>query len=126
MEEAKMEVFDHKLIIKELAKGQRALLLGVLADIVLAILWWVVPSLFLLLGFAELVVTIVMILNSWRVAKALGWSTVGGIIACVLLFFPCLSLITLLVLICKATKELRQYGLRVGLLGVSSDDINRL
>jgi hypothetical protein len=46
-----------------------------------------------------------------------------GVLCAILMFLPCISLITLLVVNQKATSYLQQHGVKVGFMGVSPDRI---
>ena len=63
---------------------------------------------------------IFMIISVLRLAKAMGFSQILFVI---LMFIPCVSLIALLLLSDKATKQLRQAGIKVGFLGADPNSI---
>ena len=71
----------------------------------------------LVLGLGVLVF---MIISVTRLAKALGLSPV---LYAILMFIPCVSLLVLLSINGKATANLKQAGIKVGLLGA---DINSI
>ncbi|HEY6227041.1 MAG TPA: hypothetical protein VI282_07970, partial [Verrucomicrobiae bacterium] len=56
-------------------------------------------------------------------AKALGFTAIVYAIA---MFIPCIGLLTLLIVVSRATSALKRGGVKVGFLGVSRDDLNRL
>jgi hypothetical protein len=56
-------------------------------------------------------------------AKALGYT---AIIYAIAMIIPCINLLTLLVIISRATKALKEGGVKVGLLGASRDTIQQL
>jgi hypothetical protein len=59
----------------------------------------------------------------YRLAKALGYTAILYAIA---MLIPCVNLLTLLVVISRATKLLKENGVKVGFLGVSKDTIEQL
>jgi hypothetical protein len=63
---------------------------------------------------------IFMIVSVVRLAKALGLSQV---LYAVLMFIPCVSLFVLLSISGKATKQLSQAGIKVGLLGADPNSV---
>ena len=71
--------------------------------------------LFLSIGIFSIVATI-------RLANALHGTGVA-VVCAILMFIPCISLITLLVLNSQATKRAKDAGYKVGLLGADPGDI---
>jgi hypothetical protein len=71
----------------------------------------------LVLGLGLLVF---MIMSVVKLAKALGLSEV---LYAILMFVPCVSLIVLLSLSGKATAQLKQAGIKVGLMGADPNSI---
>jgi hypothetical protein len=59
----------------------------------------------------------------YRLAKALGYT---AIIYAIAMIIPCINLLTLLVVISRATKALKEGGVKVGLLGASRETIQQL
>ena len=111
--------------LKTIANSQRILCLCILADILLLF----VGPMFLpqmILVAANLVISIFVIINIWKLSQALGESTTVSVIVCILMLIPIIGLILLLFRNARATKVLRQAGLNVGLLGVSQADIDKL
>jgi len=72
--------------------------------------------------FTSLVLAVVQVVEVVRLCLALGdgWATV---LFALLMFIPCVSLLTLLILNSRATTRLKQAGIRVGLLGAKSADL---
>ena len=60
-----------------------------------------------------------------RIVRAMGGSLVAQSVVAVLMFVPWVSVIALLVVNHKATKMLRSRGLRVGLMGVSKQELEK-
>jgi hypothetical protein len=58
-----------------------------------------------------------------RLARSMGWNTLAQTITAILMFVPWVSLLTLLFVNHKATNVLRGHGLRVGLFGVSRQEL---
>ena len=112
----------------ELAKNQKQLIWFILFEIVICLaLAILVPESFqsaskqLFFGLGMIGCYLV-----YKVAKALEMSTVKLVIAAVFLFVPLIGLITLLYINGKATKVLRQNGLRVGFMGAKRKDLEQL
>jgi hypothetical protein len=63
------------------------------------------------------------IIFMYRLASAL---SLAGVLYAILMIFPCIGLITLLIVSSRATKALKTAGVKVGLFGVSSRTIAQL
>lgn len=72
-----------------------------------------------------IILTIVSVVMAIYMLHALRTSVAVMIICGILLFAPCINLITLLVVNGMATKALRRAGLRVGFMGVKDEDAVR-
>jgi len=70
-----------------------------------------------------LIVGIIGVVFVYRLAKALGRTAWVYAVAAL---FPCISLITLLIINYAATQTLRQAGIHVGLMGARRADLERL
>ena len=70
-----------------------------------------------------LVINIVAVVFIYRLAKALQKTAWVYALAA---FFPCVGLITLLIINFQATRTLRQHDVRVGLLGARKSDLESL
>ncbi len=110
---------DDRSVLREIAVSQRQVILCVLAQIGVAIFNGFGTSTHMsVLSLVALVlvlgVLVFMLISVIRLARALGLSPV---LYAILMFVPCVSLITLLVLSAKATASLQQAGVKVGLLG---------
>ncbi len=79
-----------------------------------------IAALSILSSLLALAVLIFMIVSVIRLAKSLQQSTV---LYAILMFVPCVSLIALLVISGKATTQLQQAGVKVGLLGADPNSI---
>jgi hypothetical protein len=79
-------------------------------------------------GILAVLVLVVIVAGVWfavQMARAL-YGTAIAIVCGLLLFVPCVGLITLLVLNNRATHQLRAAGLKVGLLGADPADVDRM
>lgn len=76
-----------------------------------------------LIGLVALAVIVAGVVFAVRMASALHGTGIA-ILCAVLLLVPCVGLLVLLVLNSQATRELKKAGLRVGLLGVDSSQLN--
>jgi hypothetical protein len=79
-----------------------------------------IPVLAIVDLFVALGVLCLMVISVLRLAKALGMSQV---LYAILMFVPCVSLIVLLMLNGKATAQLKQAGIKVGLMGADPNSI---
>jgi hypothetical protein len=122
--------------LESIAAAQRRLIYMLLANLLVSILLVITlanlpPSwspqarmaifytVLLLLGGVATLLTL-------QLMRAMGERTWAIAIAAVLLFVPWVSVVVLLVVNHRATKLLRRYHLRVGMLGVSREELGRL
>ncbi len=90
-----------------------------------AIIWLIlisIPAIFI--PFTSLVVGLISVYFIYKLAKAVKSSLAWLYI--ILGFLPLISLLALLHLNAKATRALREKGLKVGLMGASSSDLDNL
>jgi hypothetical protein len=78
-------------------------------------------AIFFLIG--SLATMIFCVVYIYRLAKSLGFT---AIIYAIAMLIPCINLLTLLVVISRATKRLKEGGVKVGFLGVRKPDLERL
>ena len=83
----------------------------------------IIPMAAPLLAIGSLVAMIFGLFAVYRLAKALGYTAILYAIA---MLIPCVNLLTLLVVISRATKVLKENGVKVGFLGVSRETIEQL
>jgi hypothetical protein len=76
-----------------------------------------------LLAIGSLAAMIFGLFAVYRLAKALGYT---AIIYAIAMIIPCVNLLTLLVVISRATKVLKDNGVKVGFLGVDKATIEQL
>lgn len=81
------------------------------------------PAMFGLYGLVYLATLILMLVAVVRLAGACGYSTVGRVLLLVAMFLPLVNLIVLLVLNARATKQLRDSGVKIGFMGA---DLSRM
>ncbi len=93
-------------VIRAIGLAQRLLLWAVLASI----LGWVIP-------FAFIITIPFQLYCVYKLAKALQLSTVASVLYLIAMFIPLVSLICLLILNGRATRALKEAGIRVGLMG---------
>jgi hypothetical protein len=72
---------------------------------------------------ATMVINVIAVVFIYRLAKTLRRTAWVYVVAA---FFPCISLITLLVVNHHATQTLRDCGVRVGLLGAKREDLENM
>lgn len=82
-----------------------------------------VPAVAVGLSLATFAVMIFSIVYVYRLAKALGSPALLYAIA---MLVPCLGLLMLLMIVSRATATLKKAGIKVGLMGVSKADLERL
>lgn len=102
--------------LKQIAIGQRMVILAVLLNFVTLALQAVSPLLAL---FAALVAFVLAIIGIFRLGGTVSNSVVVKILLVLMMIVPLLNLIVLLTLNSKATGVLRAGGYRVGLMGAS-------
>ena len=105
--------------IYKIAKYQRYIILAILLNLIISVLAYFVPTLAILSLVISLAILILFILFS----NAIKNSVIVTIICAILMFVPIISLILLLIITSRATAILRNAGLKVGLLGVSKQDL---
>jgi hypothetical protein len=110
--------------LKKIATQQRAIMLCILTEIVIAILRFGVtmPLAGVVLSLLYLAVAVIGAVFIFMLAISL-YNTGAGIVLGILTLIPLLGLIVLLVVNGKATKVLRAHGIRVGLLGANPSTI---
>jgi hypothetical protein len=113
--------------LRNVATYQKAILLCILANIVV----WIVavstqtvlpPVLQVLLLLVILAVSVTATVFVFLLATQV-YSTGMGVLLGILTLFPCIGLLTLLIINSKATTVLRKHGIRVGFLGAKTSDI---
>lgn len=115
-----------KLRLRQVAMQQRAINLCILAEIIIVIAEIAargfVPILAMLMSLLYVGVAITGAVFLFMLAMSL-YNTGAGIVLGILALVPILGLLILLVVNGKATKVLRQHGIRVGLLGADPTTI---
>jgi hypothetical protein len=106
----------HEQSAVKVATGQRFIIIAILIFIVTYILTGFHPT-FSIIGLAVLGLALFGTIN---LCNGMGYSVGLIILCCVLLFIPCVSLITLVVLNIKAVDFLKANGYNVGFFGVKS------
>ena len=121
------------LNLRRVAVVQRALILIILAQIVFYVGAIAVPAesdaqlwLALVLLAGVLLSAVAGVVAVIALASATGSGVFGAVIRGIGLFLPLLGLIVLVVTNMRATRILRENGVRVGFLGVSRGEIQRL
>jgi hypothetical protein len=116
--------------LRQVAKRQRALLWYILASLTIQ-LWFIIPIVSLppiadvAIAIIFWVVQIFIIIGVVRLLAAMSVHIIWRILYIVLLFAPCINLLVLLVINRRATRALRNAGLRVGLMGVPDEQVVR-
>ncbi len=104
--------------------NQKKILYLILCGFALNILWW--HMLGVLFWLLQLVYTIIAIVFVFQFGTSLKIGQVAMIGILILLFIPLVGLLTLLILNGKATRLLREGGIRVGLMGASRENLEKL
>jgi hypothetical protein len=112
-------------VLKEVAIAQRHVMLCVLGQLGIFCLNLIagsqhIAALSIVDMFLALGLLVFMIMSVIRLAKGL---LLSPVIYVILMFIPCVSLLMLLSLSGKATKQLQQAGIKVGLLGADPNSI---
>jgi len=109
------EAFDDERL-QRIASGQKFAIYAILLQFAAYGLQFAVGPLG---GLAFLVAFVLSVIGIFRMGEAATGSTVLRVLLCVLMIIPLVSLLVLLSLNSRATKQLREGGYRVGLLGAS-------
>jgi hypothetical protein len=118
----------------QIARSQRAIISLILVNLLVAVgLAWSVIALgpgSRSAGATEsagrwivLVLNLIAVVFIYRLAKALRRTAWVYALAA---FFPCIGLITLLLINLQATRTLRKHGVRVGLMGAVKNDLDHV
>lgn len=116
--------------LRTVARRQRLLLWEILAALLLNLgllglggmpLWFN-----LLVGLFAVVVQIAVVVTVVSLLAALRVHIVWRIVYILLLFAPCISLLMLLSANARATRALKNAGLKVGLMGVRDEEVERI
>jgi len=122
--------------VRKLAIRQRWLVWMVLLSIVMQALPFVLdayfsPSagarlLYMIAIFAQFAALLLVAVGAIFIMLADGTHVVVIVLAAILLFAPCGGILILLLINRRATRLLRAAGLRVGLMGVNPDEVERI
>jgi len=115
--------------IIDVIKYQRGLIYVILFRILLllaALFRIIPPDRIIILAVIGLSLLVAMLFMIVQLLGAMDYGFVIVILCCILVFFPLIGLITLLVINGRATKILREAGLRVGLMGVNPGDLQQI
>jgi hypothetical protein len=117
---------DH---LRAVARHQRSINLAILAQIGIYVVALglqpassssFVPQ--LVIGLAALAVAVFSIVATVRLANTMHGTGIA-VLCAILMFAPCINLLTLLVLNQQATARVKKAGFKVGILGANPDDI---
>ncbi len=103
--------------------NQKKILYLILCGIAISILWPMIGGLFWTI---QLIYTIITLIFVFQFGTSLKIGLAAMICILVLLFIPLIGLLTLLILNGKATRLLREGGIRVGLMGASPENLQKL
>lgn len=107
--------------LRRVAKYQRTVIVALVANLVVSIVARSARELpplgALALLFLILCVVVIAVVSIFLLGREL-YSTGMAVVCAVLMFVPCVSLITLLIVNQSATKFLQQHGVQVGFFGV--------
>lgn len=105
--------------IQSLVAGQKLVITSIALSILNAFSLALATNIFMVvISIVVIIAVLIMgIMGISRLAKGLGYSTIWTIVCLILMFVPLVSLLMLLVLNARATKELKAAGYKVGLLG---------
>jgi hypothetical protein len=119
---------DDREKLREVAKAQRYINLEILgyigAGVVLRTLQGV-PGGQILGGLVGLAVVLAGCVFIVQMARAL-YNTGVAVLCAILLFIPCVGLLTLLIVNNRATARLQAAGIKVGLLGAEPGEVDRV
>ena len=116
-------------VLRTIARHQRSINLAILSQIGIYVLAFFLESASkesfvpnLVVGLAALAVAVFSIVATVRLANTMHGTGIA-VLCAILMFAPCLNLLTLLVLNQQATARVKKAGFKVGLLGANPDDI---
>jgi hypothetical protein len=118
----------------QIAKSQKTIISLILVNLLLAVCLVVsvimlgpdsrsAALIVLVARWTLLLLNLIAVVFIYRLAKALRQTAWVYAVAA---FFPCVSLVTLLLINHFATRALRQHGVRVGLMGAVKSDLDRI
>lgn len=112
---------------RDVSAGQKRIISAVIINLLVLAMTIAMPSLkpthdvgtLMLMGgwIINIAAGVVALLGMMRIGKGFGWPVIGRLGVAVLAFFPCINLITLLVINAMATTHLKAAGYQVGLFG---------
>jgi hypothetical protein len=118
------------------AKSQKLLLIGLAATIgsyiipilsaaaqVSGLLEQVMGSVFVVIWLGGVVI---VVMGIFRLARAVGSNMFWAVCFCIVVFTPIIGLLVMALQSNKATKVLKEAGVKVGLLGVSKEEMKKL
>lgn len=114
-------------LLRNIARHQRTINLAILAQLGLYVLTLILESqqmgvALIVLSFVALAVVVVSVTATVRLANAMHGTGIA-IVCAILMFVPCVGLLTLLLLNQQATGRLKKAGFKVGLLGADPNAI---
>jgi hypothetical protein len=111
--------------LRSIAIGQKVIVLCILAYVVLVVMQFALPEGDRwVLGIFGLLVILTATVFVFMLAISL-FGVAVGILLGILTLMPCIGLISLLIVNHRATRELREHGIHVGLLGARMSDLER-
>jgi len=112
---------------RDVAAGQKMIISAVIINLLVVAMTILLPSLqpthdtgiALMIGgwIANITAALIALLGLMRIGKGFEWSVIGRLALGVLAFFPCINLITLLIVNAMASTHLKAAGYQVGLFG---------
>jgi hypothetical protein len=114
------------------ANAQRRLIYTVLGSLACMVSMCVLPAVMPgpyapFVGLAlNFVCSIIAVVQTGLMARSTGIGRFMTVVGCLVMLFPIAGLLLMVAVNARATKVLRLAGVRVGLLGVSKDDIGKL
>lgn len=100
--------------VEDIASGQKLVIYAIVVNLATIVLQMVVGPLAAVAGLLALAMAIIGVM---RLASGMAMSVASKVVLVILMFVPLINLISLLVLNSRATRQLRNAGYKVGLLG---------
>lgn len=114
--------------LKEIAIDEHNLVMCFVGSIVIAILILIFPIPFMktILGIGEFICMVLVLVNAWRLCKALGYEQNGTILRSILMIISPINIVMLYFLCMESHKVLESAGIKVDSLGVPKDEMEKM
>lgn len=117
--------------LRAIASSQRLIMFAIVGYFALLVFAGVlrprnIPGATMVVGFIAIATVLCGLFGIIRLAANLYRSTLVGILNGVVMFLPLIGLFVLVILNMRATRILKKHGIRVGLMGANSSDLQAI